>query len=114
MEGDNGKVQVLDDINLTLEKKKIYVMTGPNGGGKSSIAKVIMGIYPSTSGKVLMDGIDITDKSITERANMGIGYAMQQPPRFKGMKVRDMLSLALGDNKEDSLMNWIRKCYIIK
>ena len=63
IEGEEGQVQVLDNINLSLEKKKIYVMTGPNGGGKSSIAKVIMGIYPTTSGKISMDGIDITEKT---------------------------------------------------
>ena len=103
LEGENGKVQVLRDINLKLEKKKIYVMTGPNGGGKSSIAKVIMGIYPLISGKILMDGMDITGKSITERARLGIGYAMQQPARFKGMKVRDMLTLASSDDSESSL-----------
>ncbi|NMA48894.1 MAG: ATP-binding cassette domain-containing protein [Tissierellia bacterium] len=103
LEGENGKVQVLRDINLKLEKKKIYVMTGPNGGGKSSIAKVIMGIYPLISGKILMDGVDITGKSITERARLGIGYAMQQPARFKGMKVRDMLTLASSDDSESSL-----------
>lgn len=99
LEGDNGKVEILKEISLSLEKKKIYVMTGPNGGGKSSIAKVIMGIYPPTAGKILMDSVDITQKSITERANLGIGYAFQQPPRFKGMKVRDLLKLAAGDNE---------------
>ncbi len=103
LEGESGKVQVLNNINLKLENKKIYVMTGPNGGGKSSIAKAIMGIYPVTSGKILMDGLDITEKNITERARLGIGYAMQQPARFKGMKVRDMLSLAAGDNKDQTL-----------
>jgi len=103
LEGENGPVQILNGIDLKLENKKIYVVTGPNGSGKSSVAKVIMGIYPTTSGKILMDGIDITEKSITERAKMGIGYAMQQPARFKGMKVRDLLSLAAGDGNEDSL-----------
>lgn len=103
IEGEEGQVQVLDNINLSLEKKKIYVMTGPNGGGKSSIAKVIMGIYPTTSGKISMDGIDITEKTITERARMGIGYAMQQPARFKGMKVRDLLSLSAGEDSEENL-----------
>jgi len=103
LEGDKGKVQVLDKINLNLDKKKIYVMTGPNGGGKSSIAKVVMGIYPNSSGKIIMDGIDITEMSITERARLGIGYAMQQPARFKGMKVREMLSLASRDSNENSL-----------
>lgn len=103
LEGDNGKVQILNHINLNLEKQKLYVMTGPNGGGKSSIAKAIMGIYPPTSGKIVMDGIDITEQSITERAQLGIGYAMQQPARFKGMTVRDLLTLASGDNAEKSL-----------
>ncbi len=103
LEGENGKVQVLNHINLNLDKKKIYVMTGPNGGGKSSIAKTIMGIYPSTSGKIVMDNIDITEKSITERAKLGIGYAMQQPARFKGMSVRDLLTLATGGDCEKSL-----------
>ncbi|WP_028829279.1 ABC transporter ATP-binding protein [Proteocatella sphenisci] len=103
LEGENGKVQVLNHINLNLDKKMIYVMTGPNGGGKSSIAKTIMGIYPLTTGKIVMDGIDISEKSITERAKLGIGYAMQQPARFKGMKVRDMLTLAAGDDSEKNL-----------
>lgn len=99
LESDNIEVEVLKNINLKLDDKKIYVMTGPNGGGKSSIAKVIMGIYPSTSGKIIMDGKDISHMTITEKARLGIGYAFQQPPRFKGMTVRDMLKLAAGDNK---------------
>lgn len=99
LEGESGKVQVLNHINLNLDQKMIYVMTGPNGGGKSSIAKTIMGIYPPTTGKIVMDGIDISKKSITERARLGIGYAMQQPARFKGMNVRDMLILASGTEK---------------
>ncbi len=102
LERDGREVQVLKDINLSLEKKKIYVMTGPNASGKSSIAKVIMGIYTSTKGKILMDGVDITEKSITDRAQAGIGYAFQQPPRFKGMKVRDMLSIAIGEDRKVS------------
>lgn len=103
LQGENGNVQVLSEINLHLDKKKIYVMTGPNGGGKSSIAKVIMGIYPLASGKIVMDGVDISEKNITERARLGIGYAMQQPARFKGMKVREMLTLASGDDGENNL-----------
>ncbi|HZK18091.1 MAG TPA: ATP-binding cassette domain-containing protein [Clostridia bacterium] len=99
MEGDKGKVDILKDINLSMDEKKIIVITGPNGGGKSSIAKVIMGIYPATAGKILLDGVDITDKSITERARLGIGYAFQHPPRFKGMKVEDMLGLASGSKR---------------
>ncbi len=98
VDGDMGKVQVLKDINLTFENKKIYVVTGPNGGGKSSIAKAIMGIYEATSGQVLLDGVDITKKEIYERARMGIGYAFQQPPRYKGIKVSEFLELAAGPN----------------
>lgn len=95
-DSDQGKVDVLQDVSVTLEKKKIYVMTGPNGSGKTSIAKAIMGIYPATGGQIFLDGQDITNKTITERAQLGIGYAFQQPPRFKGLKVRDVLTLAAG------------------
>lgn len=95
LEADGEKVEILKDINLELEPKKIYVMTGPNGGGKSSIAKVIMGIYPHNSGEILMESVDISPMNITDRARLGIGYAFQQPARFKGMKVRDMLELAI-------------------
>ncbi|NLZ93261.1 MAG: ATP-binding cassette domain-containing protein [Firmicutes bacterium] len=95
---EEKEVPILKDINLALDKNKIYVMTGPNGGGKSSIAKTIMGIYQPVKGKILLDGIDITEKGITERARLGIGYAFQQPPRFKGLKVRELLALA---GKED-------------
>ena len=102
LEGDRGKVQVLKEISLTLENKKIYVITGPNGGGKSSIAKAIMGIYQPAAGQILLDGVDITHMEIHERARLGIGYAFQQPPRFKGIKVRDLLSWAAGtDNPID-------------
>lgn len=100
LDGETGPVQILKDISLTLENKKIYVMTGPNGGGKSSLAKAIMGIYPSSQGTILLDGVDITDKSITERARLGIGYAFQQPARFKGLKVRDFLKLAAGPDND--------------
>ncbi|MGI5843126.1 MAG: ABC transporter ATP-binding protein [Candidatus Xenobium sp.] len=95
---DNGKepVEVLHDISLSLKKNKIYVMTGPNGGGKSSIAKAIMGIYPASKGQILLEGEDITSLEIYQRARLGIGYAFQQPPRFKGLQVRDFLTLAGG------------------
>ena len=95
---EEGKVQILQDINLTLENKKIYVITGPNGGGKSSLAKAIMGIYQPNAGQILLDGEDITHKEIFERARLGIGYAFQQPARFKGLTVQDFLSLSSGDN----------------
>ncbi|NLP37659.1 MAG: ATP-binding cassette domain-containing protein [Firmicutes bacterium] len=98
---DNKELQILKDINLQLEKKKIYVMTGPNGGGKSSIAKTIMGIYRPATGQILLDGVDITEKNISERAQMGIGYAFQQPPRFKGIRVRELLEIASGQEMDD-------------
>ena len=74
--------EILKNINLTIEDSKFIVITGPNGGGKSTLAKVIAGILPPSSGRILFDGKDITDASITERAKMGIGYAFQQPVRF--------------------------------
>ncbi len=101
-QAENGDVEILKNIDLTLEKKKIYVMTGPNGGGKTSLAKAIMGIYRTTSGTIELDGQDITAMSITERARLGIGYAFQQPARFKGLKVNEFLKLAAGpDNRVD-------------
>lgn len=103
LEGEQGKVQVLKEVNLTLQDKKIYVMTGPNGGGKSCVAKAIMGIYQPTSGQILLDGIDITHKEIYERAHIGIGYAFQQPARFKGIKVRELLTIAAGTDQQVNL-----------
>jgi len=92
---DGGEHEIIYNASLTLENKKIYVVTGPNGGGKTSLAKAIMGIYPVRCGSLLLDGEDITGKSITERAELGIGYAFQAPTRFKGLRVRDFLSIAL-------------------
>ncbi|WP_407312939.1 ABC transporter ATP-binding protein [Desulfosporosinus sp. SB140] len=96
---DNG-VEILKEINLKFYEKKIYVITGPNGGGKSSLAKLIMGVYNPTSGKLLLDGQEITNMSITERARLGIGYAFQNPPRFKGIKVKELLQMAASHNPE--------------
>ncbi|MDS1029481.1 ATP-binding cassette domain-containing protein [Bacillota bacterium LX-D] len=96
VEGEKGNVQILKNINLTLESNMLYVLTGPNGGGKSSLAKIIMGIYQPTSGQILLDGQDITDLGVTERARLGLGYAFQQPPRFKGLTVEDLLEIAGG------------------
>ncbi len=95
--GEKGTVKIINDISLTLDDGKFVVITGPNGSGKSTLAKIIMGIEKPTSGQILLDGVDITNMSINERANLGIGYAFQQPPRFKGMTVRALLSLAHGD-----------------
>ena len=99
---DSGEKEILTDVSLTLEDGKFLVITGPNGGGKSTLAKIIMGIQKPTGGQILWDGTDITNMSITDRANLGIGYAFQQPPRFKGLSVRNLLSLAHGkDLPED-------------
>lgn len=92
----NEKLGIVDDVSFSVEPGKILVITGPNGGGKSTLARLIMGIEKPTSGKILFDGKDITDMPIDERAKLGIGYAFQQPPRFKGMTVRRLLSLAHG------------------
>jgi len=102
--GDSaGEVEIISNVSLTLEEKKIYVVTGPNGGGKTSLAKAIMGIYPLSGGTIYLDGEDITGKTITERAKMGIGYAFQMPMRFKGLKVRDFLKIAARDDDEKTL-----------
>ena len=99
---EDGEAEILKDINLKLEDKKIYVLTGPNGSGKSSLAKVIMGIYKATSGKIYLDGEDITDLDITEKSKKNIGFAFQQPARFKGIKVRELLEISCGGNKVDT------------
>ena len=95
---DGRETTILNDISYTLEDDKFLVITGPNGGGKSTLAKIIMGIEKPTSGQILLDGKDITDLDITERAKLGIGYAFQHPPRFKGLTVRRLLSLAHGSD----------------
>ena len=94
---DNGvEKSIIEDISFTVEDGEMLVITGPNGGGKSTMAKLLMGIEPLDSGHIIMDGIDITDYSIAQRANAGIGFAFQQPPRFKGRTVARFLSLAAG------------------
>lgn len=87
---------ILNDVSLNVESGKFVVITGPNGGGKSTLAKIVAGIFKPTSGQILFDGQDITNASITDRARMGISYAFQQPVRFKGIKVRDLITLAAG------------------
>ena len=91
----DGK-QILHNINLTIDDAKFVVITGPNGGGKSTLAKVIAGIITPDSGQILLDGQDITDWSITERARAGVSFAFQQPVRFKGVTVKDLITLASG------------------
>lgn len=91
---ENGQKDIIDNLNLKFDDNKFIVVTGPNGGGKSTLAKLIMGIYKSTSGQILLDDEDITEKSITDRANLGISFAFQQPVRFKGLNVLDLLRLS--------------------
>lgn len=96
---ENGKQKVIiDHLNYSIEDNKFTVITGPNGGGKSTLAKLIAGIERPTEGKIIYNGTDITDMSISERANIGISYAFQQPVRFKGIKVIDLIRLAAGEN----------------
>ena len=90
------KTGIINDVSFTLEDGKFLVLTGPNGGGKSTLARLIMGIERPTAGTILFNGEDITSLTLTERAKKGIGYAFQQPPRFKGLTVRRLLSLASG------------------
>lgn len=96
-ENESADKEIIKDLSLKLEDGKFIVITGPNGGGKSTLARIIAGIYAPTSGEIYFDGADITDKSITERAKIGIGYGFQQPVRFKGITVHDLISLAAGD-----------------
>lgn len=95
-DGDHS-LDILKDINLTVDERFVAI-TGPNGGGKSTLAKIIAGILTPTAGQILLDGEDITHLSITERAAKGVSFAFQQPVRFKGITVHDLLSLAAGKN----------------
>jgi Fe-S cluster assembly ATP-binding protein len=96
VEEDGKQIDILKDVSLTVEDKKFVVITGPNGSGKSTLARLIAGIETPTAGRIVFDGEDITEKSITERARMGISFAFQQPVRFKGLEVIDLLRLATG------------------
>ena len=97
-EGD-AQLGILNDISLTISDHKLVVFTGPNGGGKTTLAKAIMGLVKPTGGAIRWNGTDITDLDITGRARLGISYGFQQPPRFKGLKVKDLLALAAGSEK---------------
>ena len=91
-----GELGILNDVSLTISDNRFVVITGPNGGGKTTLAKAIMGLVQPTSGQILWNGEDVTGLSVTERARRGISYGFQQPPRFKGLKVKDLLELASG------------------
>ena len=88
--------KILDDINLTIPDGKLICLTGPNGGGKTTLAKMIAGVEKPDEGQILLDGLDLVPLDPTERAKAGVGYAFQQPVRFKGITVRDMLNMAAG------------------
>ena len=103
-------LNIVNDVSLIVPDGKFVVITGPNGGGKSTLARLIMGIEKPTSGQILFNGTDIADMSVTERAKLGIGYAFQQPPRFKGLTVRSLLSLAHGSElPEDQCCSYLTK-----
>ncbi len=93
---EDQEKQIIEDLSVTIGDNRFVVITGPNGSGKSTLAKLIMGVYPASGGQILLDGEDITDLSITERAKRGISFAFQAPVHFKGIRVIDLLRLAVG------------------
>ena len=102
--------EILKGIDLTVQTGKLTIVTGPNGGGKTSLAKLVSGLEHPTSGEIWLDDVDITDKNITERAKLGVSYAFQQPVRFKGLTVRDLLMLSAGGElQEDRLCSILGK-----
>lgn len=103
--GKKIKKDILKNISLEIPSNKTVVITGPNGSGKSTLAKIIMGIVKPTKGKVLFEGKDITNYSITERAKLGISFAFQQPVKFKGITVKDLIEIASGEE-----INTIKAC----
>ena len=99
VEDGGGQTEILRGIDLTIDDNAFVVITGPNGGGKTTLAKTIMGLVKPTGGQIIWNGQDITALDITQRAKLGISYGFQQPPRFKGLRVRDLLELASGNKK---------------
>ena len=93
---ENGEKHILNGVDLQIPDKRFVVITGPNGGGKTTLARTIMGINGATSGQIIWNGEDITSLSVSERAKKGSSYGFQQPPRFKGMRVKDLLEIAAG------------------
>ena len=104
-----NKERLIDGISLDIEPGKLTVITGPNGGGKTSLAKIIAGLYVPTNGCIELDGEDITKASITERAKKGIAYAFQQPVTFKGLSVRQLMEIAAGEDMPE-----IKMCRILE
>ncbi len=109
-------VPILKDLSLRIEDKGLSVITGPNGGGKTTLAKIIAGLIAPDSGKVILDGCDVTSLDVTERARLGISYAFQQPVRFKGLSVRDLLEIGsgreLGEEEINLLLSRVGLCGI--
>ena len=103
--------RVLDDVSLVLPDRGLVVITGPNGGGKTTLAKIIAGIEKPESGRLLLSGEDITDLDVTERARRGISYAFQQPVRFKGITVCDLLEIASGGRLSEKDLRQTRMEY---
>lgn len=99
-ENGTSSKEIINHIDLTLNDHTFTAITGPNGGGKSTLAKLIMGIERPTAGRIIWNGTDITDLGITERAGLGISFAFQQPVRFKGIKVKDLIRLSAGKEKK--------------
>ena len=94
VDGDEGRKEIIHDVSLAVPANRLVVITGPNGGGKSTLARLVAGIERPSAGRILLNNEDITDLSITERARRGIGFAFQQPVRFKGIRVIDLIRLA--------------------
>ena len=105
---DEGK-EIIKGVDLTFEQGKFYAITGPNGSGKTSLAKIIMGIYKPTTGSITFKGEDITALEIHERSKRGIGYAFQYPPRFKGLRVLDLLQLSSGIDERKAVRGYLRQ-----
>ena len=101
--GEQGQKEIIRDISLSIPDRAFVAITGPNGGGKSTLAKLIAGIEKPTAGRILLNGEDITQMSISERAHKGISYAFQQPVRFKGIQVLDLLRIAAGKDRHLSI-----------
>jgi len=93
---DGGDKDILKNVNLDVEDGRFIVVTGPNGGGKTTLAKAIMGLVQNVTGSIVYQGRELTGLSVTERAKLGVSYAFQQPPRFKGLQVTELLSIAAG------------------
>ena len=96
VEAEGQGKEIIRNVSLTIPERKLIVITGPNGGGKSTLAKLIAGIEKPTGGRIFFGGEDITEKNVTERARMGISFAFQQPVRFKGIRVLDLIRIAAG------------------